>query len=500
MPNLAPRPLPDDLSALASALVDGTIDTAGLALLEERLRTDRAARDAFRDFMQIESTLAWELVTTSPRDGVGDNAGHGGEPPGPVKGKPWRRAAGWLLPLLAAAATAGAIAWIPLMRPRDAAPVRDAGQQHARLVDATDARWADGATLAVGQHLAPGPLRLEAGSAQIRFESGAVVTLNAPSEIEVLGGNRLFLRDGNIIPFVPPAAKGFTVVSPTGEVIDLGTEFSVSVDARGRTDVYVLDGEVDVAPGHADRGPPVRMTQGFGSRLALADAAPVFTQKPLVIDNFDGERSLQWHDVDGDRPAAIVGGKLAIPLQCRPEGENNKCYTRIVLDHDFSQLCGRRSAISFTVSLPAEGLSGRNRWLACVIDAGAGTAPLAYHPRAALAALVSPDFQVGVRVNGQPAIDTRVFARSEDAIGPYQVFITIDDTPAAREQHGSGVATVTVNGRQLPGSFPLDLSAAPRIGLQGFCAEQQLGRALVDDFSVSVSTDWHDEPPAGQDR
>lgn len=271
---------------------------------------------------------------------------------------------------------------------------------------------AGGATLAVGQQLASGPLRLEAGSAQIRFESGAVVTLNAPSEIELLGGNRLFLRSGNIIPFVPPAAKGFTVVSPTGEVIDLGTEFSVSVDARGRTDVYVLDGEVDVAPGHADRGSPVRMTQGFGSRLALADTAPVFTQKPLLIDSFDGERSLQWRDVDDDRPAAVVQGKLMIPLQCRPEGENNKCYTRIVLDHDFSQLRGRRSAISFTVNLPAEGLSGRDRWLACVIDSGAGITPVAYQTHAALAVLVSPHFQVGVRLNGEPAIDTRVFARS----------------------------------------------------------------------------------------
>lgn len=500
MPNLAPRPLPDDLSALASALVDGTIDTAGLALLEDRLQNDRAARDAFRDFMQTESILAWELVNTSLRDGAVDGAAHDGGPPGPAGGRPWRRAAAWLLPLLAAAATAGALTWIPMVRRANNAAVHDAGPRHASLVDATDARWAGGATLAVGQQLASGPLRLEAGSAQIRFESGAVVTLNAPSEIEVLGGNRLFLRDGNIIPFVPPAAKGFTVVSPTGEVIDLGTEFSVSVDARGHTDVYVLDGEVDVAPGHADRGTPFRMTQGFGSRLALADTAPVFTQKPLVIDNFDGERSLQWRNVDAKRAAAIVGGKLAIPLQCRPEGGSDKCYSRIELDHDFSPLCERRSAISFTVSLPADDLSDRRRWLAWVIDAGVGIAPLAYESHAAIAVLVSPDFQVGVRVNGEPAIDTRVFARSEDAVGPYQVFITIDDTPAARERHGSAVATVTVNGRQLPGSFPLDLSAAPRIGLQGFCEEKRLGRVLVDDFSVSVSTDWHDAPPAGQQR
>jgi len=500
MPSLAPRSLPDDLSALASALVDGTIDAADLARLEERLRTDHMARDAFRDFMQTEAILAWELVRTSPLEneiGGSDDACDGFPPQKPG---PWRRAAVWLLPLLAVAATAGAVTLIPLMRPKNLAP-NDPSQprQHARLVDVTEARWAGNATLEVGQQLAPGPLRLEAGSAQVRFESGAVVTLNAPSEIEVLGDNRLFLRNGNIIPFVPPTAKGFTVVSPTGQVIDLGTEFFVSVDGRGETDVYVIDGEVDVAPGHVDRGSPVRMTQGFGTRLALSDAAPVLTQKPLVIDNFEGARHLLWHDVDAGRPTTVGGGKLAIPLQCRREGGNDKCYTRLVLDHDFSSLVGRRSALSFTVTLPAEGFSGRNRWLACVIDAGAGTAPLAYEPHAALAVLVSPDFQVGVRTNGEPVVDTRVFARSEDAVGPYQVFITIDDTPEVRQRHGSAIATVTVNGQRLPGPFPISFGDRPRIGLQGFCQETTFGRSLVDDFSVSVSTDTTDVPRAPQE-
>lgn len=490
MVNLAPRPLPDGLSSLASALVDGTIDAEGLAQLEERLRTDRNARDAFRDFMQMESILAWELVNTVPHDGRIDGSEGAGNARSLRTRDALRRAASWLFPLLAAAAAAavGAVALAPVMWQRQNVACRSGPEHHAWLVDATDAKWYRGAQVAVGDGVCDGPLRLEAGSAQLRFQSGAVVTLNAPTEIEILGSNRLFLRNGNLIPFVPPSAKGFTVVSPTGEVIDLGTEFSVSVDARGHTDVYVIDGEVDVAAGHADRRTPVRMTQGFGTRLVSSGGDPAFTQTPLVIDDFDGGRSLYWRDVDDGRPAAIVAGKLAIPLECRHEAGNDKCYTRLVLDHDFSSLRGRRSAISFTVNLPADGLSDPTRWLACVIDAGAGIAPLAYEPHAALAVLVSPHFQVGVRMNGAAILDTRVFARSEDAIGPYKVFITIDDTPEAWQRHGSAVASVAVNGQELKGTFLLDLADQPRIGLQGFCTEKKPGRALVDDFSVSVST------------
>lgn len=480
----------DDLAALVSALVDGTIATDDLVRLEDRLRHDRAARDAFRDFMQMESILAWELVNTAAHDGtIGGGAGDRDSGIKRTSGA-WRRAAAWLVPLLAVAATAAAVAVIPIMRQRDHGAAGGGPQRHARLIDATDAQWAGGARITVGQGIADGPLRLVAGSAQLRFESGAVVTLNGPSEIEVLGDNRLFLRNGNIIPFVPPAAKGFTVVSPTGEVIDLGTEFSVSVDARGQTDVYVIDGEVDVAKGHADRANPVRMTQGFGTRLGSTEGAPTLTQSPLVIDDFEGAGSLRWRDIDADRLSSVVAGELSLPVEYRAAADQ-KGRTRIVLDHDFSMLHGRRSAVSFKVSLPADSLSEINRWLACVIDDGAGEPPMAHEPRAAIAVLVSPDFQAGVRIDGVAVRQTRVFARSEDAIGPYQVFITIDDTPAAWRRYGSTVASVTVNGQELMGPHPIALAEQPRIGLQTFCAPtgKGRGRALVDDFSVSVSTD-----------
>jgi ferric-dicitrate binding protein FerR (iron transport regulator) len=491
MPSLAPRPMSDDLSVLVSALVDGTISTEDLARLEERLRTERTARDAFRDFMQMESILAWELVHPAAHDGEAQRSEGGSDERAPQASGGWQRAAAWLVPLLAAAATAAAVTLIPMLRQAD----NDAGgsgpKQHARLVDATGAEWAGSARIKVGDGIADGPLRLVAGSAQLRFESGAVVTLNAPSEIEVLGDNRLFLRNGSIIPFVPPAAKGFTVVSPTGEVIDLGTEFSVSVDARGQTDVYVIDGEVDVAKGHADQGNLVRMTQGFGTRLAPSAGAPTLTQAPFVIDDFDDEPSLRWHDVDAGRTSSVAAGELSMPVEYRPDVPDGKGWTRLVLDHDFSTLRGRRSAISFKASLPTDSLSEINRWLACVVDDGAGDPPMAYDPQAALAVLISPDFQAGVRIDGAAVRQTRVFSRSEDAIGPYQVFITIDDTPAAWRRYGSAVASAAVNGQELMGPRPITLAKHPRIGLQTFCAETSRGRgrALVDDFSVSVSAD-----------
>jgi hypothetical protein len=479
----------DDLVVLMSALVDGTISTEDLARLEEQLRRDRAARDAFRDFMQMESILAWELVNAAAPALHAD----AGREPHSTGMEAWRRVALWLVPIVAAAAAA---AVAPLVVSKAArGPVQGESTAtapgFATLGDTTAAEWADGRVRAAGDAIANGPLRLTAGSAQLRFASGAVVTLNAPSEIEVLGGNRLFLRDGSIIPFVPPAAKGFTVVSPTGEVIDLGTEFSVSVGAKGETSVYVLDGEVDVASGHGSERSPVRMTQGFGSRLTTAQSGPEMTERPLVIDAFDGPTwALRWRDLDPSRATIVADGELRIPVEFRPDAVNDRTSTRLALDHDFSSLRGRRGVISFKVTLPHGGITDPNRWLACVVDGGAGRLPMAFDADATLGVLVSPLFEAGVRIEGEAVKQTRVFARSEDAVGPYQVLITIDDTPAARERHGSAVAGVAVNGQELLREQRIELADRPRIGFQTHASPESsgVGVALVDDFSVSVST------------
>jgi hypothetical protein len=49
---------------------------------------------------------------------------------------------------------------------------------------------------------------------------------------------------GKLAAAVPRAARGYTIITPTAEVVDLGTEFGVSVDRSGASEVHVFDGEV----------------------------------------------------------------------------------------------------------------------------------------------------------------------------------------------------------------------------------------------------------------
>jgi ferric-dicitrate binding protein FerR (iron transport regulator) len=474
------------LESLFSALADGSLGEQGQHELERRLTANPADRREFLSWMAMESVLEW---------GVGPIADSTAERHPPRA--EWKRRG--ILATGLAGATLAAIAVAVFLSAR--AP--DPGAQAARspvasISDLRNARWQDDRQWQIGEGVAAGPLRLTAGSAQVAFASGAKVALTAPAEVEVLSANRLFLRSGSITPFVPTEARGFTVVCPSGEVVDLGTEFSMRVGPDGKADVYVIDGEVDVAAGHGAVTQRLRLTQGLGSTLSTTASPSIgYSVNPLIVDRFDGTGPavagcslLQWstYIVDRDCPAEVRDGSLQIPI----DGGADRRYpiVRVAVENEVPFL-GQRIVIAVKVTLPNGGAAGDpHRWAGIVIDDGSREelSPT-YKPQAALGVLVSPSWQVelwghGQRVGGHH----RVFARDADAIGPYQVVMVLDDTPTSYDRHGSATASVMVNGLEVMRNHPIALGAQPRLQFQSHTKHRAGGRgvALIDDLSVSL--------------
>jgi anti-sigma factor RsiW len=503
-------PLDTDLARLFSAFADGILSDADHERLEQRLSADAAARREFLSWMAMESALDWGVASLSDRIS---------EPVSPsIFRWPGSRAAGFFAAGVACAviAVVGAVA-LSERAPREKVgpaaelpSVNSASAQpapSARISDVTNARWHGTVQWQEGETVPIGPLQLTAGSAQLAFASGAKVALNAPAEVEVLSPNRLFLRSGSVVPFVPASARGFTVVCPSGEVVDLGTEFSMRVDRDGRAHVYVIDGEVDVAGGHEESGERLRMTQGYGTLLSATPfSGPSFTQRPIIVDHFDAEPSaasqesrLVWSNFDRDYSAEVKDGSLRIPI----DGGVDRRYpiVRAVLEHDLTALVGSRSTIAFKAALPDMGTAPRqHRWAGIVLDDAAqpNQPEAAYKPTAALGVLVSPSWQVQVLEQGTTLVKARVFARDADAVGPYQVVVTLDDSPASHGRHGSATASVTVNGLEVLHDHPIDIGRRPRLQFQTHTKANSGGRgmAIIDDVCVSVEVPAAAEPGA----
>ncbi len=119
----------------------------------------------------------------------------------------------------------------------------------AWLVNAQNCQWADNQDGMPGRDMRAGKsLQLVRGLAEIEFERGTRLILQGPAGLELISGNEARLVHGALTARVPERARGFTIYSPQGKVVDLGTEFGLSVDDRGNTAVRVFEGKVVASP------------------------------------------------------------------------------------------------------------------------------------------------------------------------------------------------------------------------------------------------------------
>lgn len=123
----------------------------------------------------------------------------------------------------------------------------------ATLGDVDDCRWGNAAGEEVpakafyrGRRLrSEETLHLLSGLAEIRFRDGAMVVLEGPCAFAPEGPRLGRLERGRLAATINKESAGFTVGTPLGDVVDLGTEFALDVsDGADSIDVVVFSGEV----------------------------------------------------------------------------------------------------------------------------------------------------------------------------------------------------------------------------------------------------------------
>lgn len=163
----------------------------------------------------------------------------------------------------------------------------------ARVLDASGARWQQDKPSKSHLILFEGALTVTEGTLKLAMYDGTEVNLSAPAEIELEQVDRLFLKQGRMRAAVPPAATGFTVRTPSGSVVDFGTDFSVAVDTTGKTEVEVFKGIVELR----DSTNPLiyKTTQKLtmGQKGTIAPGGMISWTEPAQYHN-NGEIRVQW--------------------------------------------------------------------------------------------------------------------------------------------------------------------------------------------------------------
>ena len=293
--NLPPDSLETHLLELLHATRESG-DQAARARLNDLLRSDPAARGTMARLLVDEQAL----VNRMRQEDLVATLRPAGRPQGPLPRKSLSQVskppATW--PAIAAAALlvlVGALGWL-FMRGDSGITPPNADRPVAVLKAAADALWED-ASPAPGTSLAPGRLGLKSGMASLEFASGARVLLEGPAEVELVSGMEVLCRSGNLRADVPPPAHGFTIVTPSTRVVDLGTTFGLSVRPDGSALVKVMQGAIELRRG--DTVYPVKTR-------AAASIDPTGTPSPADVPDeaFPSEESFMDRIATGERQTA----------------------------------------------------------------------------------------------------------------------------------------------------------------------------------------------------
>ncbi len=243
-------PNESEMNRLLSAWADDTLTDEDFHRLDQLLSHDDQARRLYVQFIDMHEEL-YEIAVPS-LDEVG-----GRLRPRATPTSPRQRLSGWLFagPLIAVALGViglgvGLSQFLERPDPRPTAPPSVAGTSTvplttyiATLQQTLDCQWRTASPpLRAGMRLPPLDLQLERGTAQIAFDSGAVLTITGPSLLVLEGTDAATLVDGTV-HFESETGGTFRLKTPQSTLIDIGTEFVVSA-RDGSEQVRVFDGEI----------------------------------------------------------------------------------------------------------------------------------------------------------------------------------------------------------------------------------------------------------------
>jgi ferric-dicitrate binding protein FerR (iron transport regulator) len=271
----------NELRNLLQHLSDGSLSPEDAVRLNDLLHGDPEACELYLEHVTLDAHLRHELGATRPSGELLPEFARAAlqASPGaaPSATPTVTRRGGFAILRFVAAAMLGALAMLgTLLFVRSFDP--PAGEREtetasthssdcvATLLFADECHW----NLVEGQRIPTGPLHLERGLAVLRFDGGAAVVVQGPTNLELVSRGFARLTRGRLTVRAPAEAAGFTVRTPASDVVDLGTEFAVVVEGNGATEVHVLEGEVSYAK--ADAPPDIMELLGAGKAVRFDEA------------------------------------------------------------------------------------------------------------------------------------------------------------------------------------------------------------------------------------
>lgn len=295
--------------------LDGELGEDEIRLLKQQLVEDAHARETYYAYIALQQALTVRLLEREPVRDLQLTT-------------QWRtrrdRKRKWQI--LAAAACIALVAQLFLFGSimRSGKPVAVKLSPYSlSSVGSANGQPRDG-VLKPGDHFT-----LEQGNAELNFSDGTKAVVQGPAELTLVKRDELKLDRGVIWCLIGNKSKGFRVVTPELEAIDLGTDFGVVSDPDAPDEAHVFSGTVEVVNRRLSddkvslRGGEARRIGPDGKLVSIPSRPEFFSRElpdylPVIRFNFDPDPAGNL-TVTGDHPEVSGISARLVPEDAPPQ-------------------------------------------------------------------------------------------------------------------------------------------------------------------------------------
>ena len=153
--------------------------------------------------------------------------------------------------------------------------------------------------------------RLKRGLLELTYDCDARLVIEAPATFSLVSGNSLKLDSGSIyLEALSKEARGFTVITPNSEIVDLGTEFGVKVDQNGISELHMTKGRASLRSKVHQKSPVSQiLTAGTAGKVDYTGKIKAINAHAKEFArSFDQSSGIVWRGQDICLADLISGG------------------------------------------------------------------------------------------------------------------------------------------------------------------------------------------------
>ncbi len=125
-------------------------------------------------------------------------------------------------------------------------------------------------------------IECDAGAFHLRMDSGALLAGSGPAKLVVHNSQLVEVIQGTVVADVPPRGFGFSLLTPGGKIVDLGTKFGVRVLEDRSSEVHVFQGRVQAAKNSSSG---IEVTAGSARSIkATGEIGPKASADPILFN------------------------------------------------------------------------------------------------------------------------------------------------------------------------------------------------------------------------